>query len=129
MPSNSDAAAWMQKAANDLLCIRNNLAAAEIPTDAVCFHAQQAAEKALKALLAARGTVPQRTHDLTTLLNDALVAGWAIDPLREPCEVVNPYSVAARYPGVQLDPTLAEAQACATAAANVIQTVQSMLDT
>lgn len=110
-----------------LLCIRNNLAASEVPTDAVCFHAQQAAEKAIKALIAARGTAPQRTHDLTTLLNDARAAGWSVDPLAEPCDVVNPYSVTARYPGVQLDPTPAEARACAAAGEDVVRIVKSML--
>jgi hypothetical protein len=34
---------WVEKARNDLLCADNNLAAAKIPYDAVCFHCQQAA--------------------------------------------------------------------------------------
>ena len=127
MPVNSDAGAWIAKAGNDLLCIRNNLAASQVPADAVCFHAQQAAEKAIKALIAARALAPQRTHDLTTLLNDAHAAGWSVDPLREPCEVVNPYSVTARYPGVHLDPTLAEARTCAAAGETVVRIVTSML--
>ena len=127
MPANSDADAWMAKAGNDLLCIRNNLASADVPTDAVCFHAQQAAEKAIKALIASRGLVPQRTHDLTTLLNDAHANGWTVGPLREPCEVVNPYSVTARYPGVQLDPTSTEARTCAAAGEEVVRMVKSML--
>lgn len=43
--------AWVLKAEHDLLNIENNLAAREIPWDTVCFHAQQCAEKYLKALL------------------------------------------------------------------------------
>jgi len=31
---------WIRKAEADLLNIRNNLAATEIPWDTVCFHAQ-----------------------------------------------------------------------------------------
>jgi len=127
MPANDDAKAWIAKAGNDLLCIRNNLAAAEVPTDAVCFHGQQAAEKAVKALIAERAIVPQRTHDLPTLLNDADAAGWNVDLLRGPCGLVNPYSVAARYPGVNLDPTLAEARTCAAAGEDVVRIVKSML--
>lgn len=42
---------WVQKAQNDLLNIENNLAASRTPWDTVCFHAQQAAEKILKAFL------------------------------------------------------------------------------
>jgi HEPN domain-containing protein len=127
MPASSEADAWMAKAHNDLVCIRNNIAGSEVPTDAVCFHAQQAAEKAVKALIAARGNAPQRTHDLTTLLNDARAAGWSVDPLRTPCDVVNPYSVTARYPGVNLDPNLAEAIACAAAGEEVVRMVKAML--
>ncbi len=127
MPANSDADAWLGKASNDLLCIRNNLVAAEVPADAVCFHSQQAAEKAVKALIATRGIAPQRTHDLTTLLNDSEDAGWDVDPLRRHCEVVNPYSVTARYPGVQLDPTLTEARLCAWAGEEVVRIVKTML--
>ncbi|MBM4080999.1 MAG: HEPN domain-containing protein, partial [Planctomycetes bacterium] len=42
---------WVGKADNDLLNVRNNLAAERVPWDTVCFHAQQAAEKMLKAFL------------------------------------------------------------------------------
>lgn len=56
--------AWIAKAENDLLNIRNNLAAQHVPWDTVCFHAQQAAEKLLKALLVYHGQSPSRTHDL-----------------------------------------------------------------
>ncbi len=58
MPANDHAGAWLAKARSDLLCIRNNLASDDVPTDAVCFHAQQAAEKALKALIVARNATP-----------------------------------------------------------------------
>lgn len=38
--------------------------ASEGPYDTACFHAQRAAEKHLKALLAWRGEAVPRTHDL-----------------------------------------------------------------
>jgi hypothetical protein len=37
--------AWVIKADSDLLNIANNLAAARVPWDTVCFHAQQAARQ------------------------------------------------------------------------------------
>jgi len=43
--SAEKAAAWIRKAESDLLAADNNLAAANIPFDVVCFHCQQAAEK------------------------------------------------------------------------------------
>lgn len=64
----SNFSAWLRKADHDLLNIQNNLAAKDIPWDTVCFHAQQAAEKVLKAFLVARGHDLSKTHDLVALL-------------------------------------------------------------
>jgi HEPN domain-containing protein len=40
-----------------------------------CFHSQQCAEKALKALILEKGRRPARTHDLVELLNAANAEG------------------------------------------------------
>lgn len=53
--AESNFLAWLRKADHDLLNIENNLAAKDIPWDTVCFHAQQVAEKVLKAFLAHYG--------------------------------------------------------------------------
>jgi len=59
--SSSHARQWLAKAKNDLVA-GERLIAAGGPYDAVCFHAQQAAEKALKSLLAfAQAPIPH-TH-------------------------------------------------------------------
>ncbi len=62
----SHARAWLAKAESDRLAARRLLAAGG-PFDAVCFHAQQACEKALKAVLASAGTEIPRTHNLEEL--------------------------------------------------------------
>ena len=64
---------WMSKAAADLQTAKREARVRRNPNfDAVCFHAQQAVEKMLKARLASmRRNIP-RTHDLTQLL-DALL--------------------------------------------------------
>ncbi len=59
---------WAAKAENDLLSADNNLKAAEVPLDLVCFHCQQAVEKLLKAFLVAGAHFAPRTHDLLLLL-------------------------------------------------------------
>jgi HEPN domain-containing protein len=90
---------WVEKAEHDLLNAEYVLGISEnCPTDTVCFHCQQCAEKYLKALLIFRGTAFPRTHDLVVLLN--LAAGT--DNLGLPMEQVQPlnrYSVEGRYPG------------------------------
>ncbi len=62
-------AAWIEKAEHDLLSIRNNLAADQVPWDVVCFHAQQAAEKLLKGFLVHGGRSARKTHDLVSFLS------------------------------------------------------------
>ena len=62
----SHARAWLAKATSDRLAARR-LFDAGGPFDAVCLHAQQACEKALKAVLAAAGTEIPRTHNVEEL--------------------------------------------------------------
>ena len=59
---------WVVKAENDLLNAAHTLKLGRrCPTDTVCFHAQQCAEKYVKALLVFRGVDFPRTHDLEVL--------------------------------------------------------------
>jgi len=64
----------------------------------VGFHLQQAAEKALKAVLVAGGRFPPKVHDLKALADQVAVLepsllGWDARLLP-----LNDYSVAERYP-------------------------------
>jgi len=59
---------WFEKAEEDLLGIRNNLNAQQVPWGLVGFLAQQTIEKYLKGFLAAHQPTIQRTHDLVGLL-------------------------------------------------------------
>lgn len=62
----SHASGWLAKAASDLTAARS-LVAADASYDAACFHAQQAAERALKAILAFADAPIPRTHNLEDL--------------------------------------------------------------
>jgi uncharacterized protein len=46
---------------------------------AACYHGQQCAEKALKALLLERGIIPKHTHDLLELLNEVTRLQWQVE--------------------------------------------------
>ena len=70
----SNFSAWLRKADHDLLNIENNLAATDIPWDTVCVHAQQVAEKVLKAFLVFHGRDLSKTHDLVALLESLSTA-------------------------------------------------------
>ena len=95
----SHARAWLAKAESDRLAARRLLEAGG-PFDAVCFHAQQACEKALKAVLAwAEADIP-RTHNLEELQLQCL--GAISDPTASALKAfdlseLTPYAVESRY--------------------------------
>ena len=86
---------WFLKAESDLNTAKR-MAESDGPYDTACFHAQQAAEKYLKGLLALRGEPFHRTHNLEELqhLGEALPA-WPLAGLD--LAELSSYAVEARY--------------------------------
>lgn len=102
--AESNFEAWLQKAAHDLLNIENNLVAKDIPWDTVCFHAQQVAEKVLKAFLVHYGRDLSKTHDLVALLAQCVLCDEGLAVLEDDCRKLTSYGVAARYPDDLFEP-------------------------
>ena len=74
----------------------------ECPFDAVCFHAQQLAEKYLKALLVHKGIDFPKTHDLAEIAS--LLPHDLIPPIdKGEQDFLSQHAVTSRYPG---DPDL-----------------------
>lgn len=63
----------------------------------VGFHAQQAVEKAIKAVLSHAGVVFRRTHDIAELLDLLADSSLAVPPHNERLDELNPYAVEMRY--------------------------------
>ena len=76
--------------------------------DIVCYHCQQCAEKYLKAYLIAQGNTPPRIHDLEELLNLCVLYDATLTTRLPLVQVLNPYAVLIRYPGMTA--TVAEAK-------------------
>jgi len=90
---------WIEKAHLDLDVACNLVSQGARFFPAAAFHAQQAAEKYLKALLVHHQIEFPRTHDLGELLDLlAPVEGPLVSLLAE-ATALNPYSVDMRYPG------------------------------
>jgi HEPN domain-containing protein len=70
-------------------------------TDAVAFHAQQAAEKALKALLIRYQVRFSRSHDVEGLLELAEPHAPGIFTELSAAAALTIYAVDARYPGAE----------------------------
>jgi HEPN domain-containing protein len=123
----SNFSAWLRKADHDLLNIQNNLAAQEIPWDTVCFHAQQAAEKVLKAFLVARGRDLSKTHDLVALLAKCVECDAGLADLEADCRKLTSYGVAARYPDDLFEPDESDGRDVVAAAHRIRTTILSLL--
>ena len=76
-----------------------NLLAATPDSDdqAVGFHAQQAIEKCLKAVLSGRQVAYRKTHDLVELLDLLRDNGCTPPPNAESLDHLNPFAVTLRY--------------------------------
>ncbi len=91
------AALLARKAAEDAVALREFAANTEIADTVLGFHAQQAIEKWLKAVLARHAVNFEYTHDLRHLI--ALIEGAGIDfPFDTPAVVrLTEYAVPLRY--------------------------------
>ena len=88
---------WLRYARSDLELARV-VRPDEVLFEGLCFHAQQAAEKALKAVLIAKGVPPPKTHNIRTLLD--LLPQEDIAPQEiEDAASLTDYAVTSRYPG------------------------------
>lgn len=81
----TDPVTWLRRARSDLALASGDRALADVLYEDLCFHAQQAAEKAIKAVLVHRQVAFPRTHAIVDLLTLASRAGVELSeasPLR-----------------------------------------------
>ena len=103
---------WLDIAESDLGVARHLFELYRpMPLEIICYHCQQCAEKALKALYIALGIpggVP-RTHDLSMLLDQMHNFVQIDDDLYDLADTLTPYGTAARYPsGMNFDERIAD---------------------
>jgi HEPN domain-containing protein len=114
---------WVRKAEGDLLNIENNLTAARVPWDTVCFHAQQAAEKLLKGFLVFHGQTPPRIHDLIALLAACARIDPGLATLEADCAKLTDFAILARYPTGVAEPEAEDGHAAVAAARRIRATL------
>jgi len=86
---------WLRKAQSDLVALDASAAAGAY--DAASFHAQQAAEKTLKAYLANAGTNFPFTHNLSRLVDLCTALDSSFVSLLPVVEPLTPFAVELRY--------------------------------
>jgi HEPN domain-containing protein len=97
-PVRELASEWLTRAEHDLRVARYLLTMPDPPPESVGFHAQQCAEKALKAYLTLHQIRFERRHDLNYLIDLCLSLEGDFEQFRAKADELTPYAVEFRYP-------------------------------
>jgi len=97
-------AEWVAKAERDFATMERESQVAEDPNfEGICFHAQQCAEKYLKARLCEAGVTFGRVHNLVALLESVLDWEPSWERYRADLAYLSAFAVSVRYPGDSAD--------------------------
>lgn len=97
-------AEWVAKAEADFATMERECQVEDNPNhDGICFHAQQCAEKYLKARLCEAGITFGKIHDLVALLEQTLDMEPDWETFREDLAYLSDFAVTFRYPGESAD--------------------------
>jgi HEPN domain-containing protein len=117
-----DALRWLRYAAEDLRTAERLLGEAGVPPRQACYLAQQAAEKALKAVLVLLQIDFPRTHDLDRL-RGLIPSRWSVATAHPDLAALSAWVAEARYPGDWPDATEPEAREAVNQARAVVTSV------
>ena len=118
---------WLHKAEEDFKSAACLLKHNDGMTNAIAFHAQQSAEKFLKAYLTSKQITFPKTHDLQRLLE---LAGTTNEQLADELGdviILTPFGVEIRCPGDRPDATQEEAEMAVTLLSRVRDAVLEAL--
>jgi len=93
----TDPREWLNRAKSNLAAAAN--ATPDVYLEDFCFNAQQAAEKAIKAVFIHRGLPFPYVHDLKRLLSLLARGGVKIPKYVWEAEDLTPFAYETRYPG------------------------------
>ena len=122
-----DTREWISKAAQDLRRVHILSAADPSDIEGVLFHAQQAAEKVLKAFLVWHDVPFRKTHGLEEIGAQCASIDPTLANLIQRGEALTVYAWRFRYPGAPYQPDLEEAKAAADLAERVFEEIANRL--
>ena len=99
MTDTKELKSWIAHAEDDFESAKTLIRRKKPLLYSVCFHAQQCAEKYMKALLILRDESFPKTHDLNTLDELCIKAGIIIGIDKLALQLLSNYAVTIRYPG------------------------------
>ena len=128
VPSPAEAAGrWLRFARDDLELAEAGATTSDFAPHIGCFHAQQAAEKALKAILVFLQIYFPFRHDLDEV-RDLVPPGWDVSTVHPDLSWLSQWATAGRYPGNWPEATDQDARDAARQARAVWETILDDLD-
>lgn len=118
---------WLNRAKSNL--VKAKYLAEGIYLEDLCFDAQQAAEKAIKAALIRQQQRFPYIHDIAELLSLLEQTGVEIPDTLSQAAKLTRYTVAMRYPGVVEPVTQSEYEEAILIAENVVKWVEGLIKT
>ena len=97
MSANNSLDVWLAHAEDDLNAAQKLMRGKKPSTYGACFHAQQCAEKYMKAMLVFAGKRFPMTHDLVHINNLLQQSGIDTGISEDTLELLSSYAVRARY--------------------------------
>jgi len=115
----TDPREWLNRARSNLALAKSDTVGA-LPEDH-CFDAQQAAEKAIKAVFIHRGVTFPYIHDLKGLLRRLERSGVKIPKYVKQADELSHFAVETRYPGLTAPVTKRERRRAVRIAEGVVR--------
>jgi HEPN domain-containing protein len=116
----TDPHTWLLYAKSNLLLAEKGGKLKGVRLEDLCFNAQQAAEKALKAVCLANDLEFPKTHSLVRLMDIIEVAGILIPANIKKADTLTQFAVETRYPSLSEEITKQEYKEAILAAARVV---------
>jgi HEPN domain-containing protein len=118
---------WLRHAKSDLAVAQDIENNPDVLPNQTVFHAQQAAEKALKGVMIHEAIAFPRTHDLKDLVKQWTNSGRAWPAALTNVKTLSPYAVESRYPGYIHPISRAEVRTAVEVAEQVIAWAEAQL--
>jgi HEPN domain-containing protein len=115
----SDPRAWLMRARSNLLLAQKGRHKG-VALEDLCFNAQQAAEKALKAVCLHAGQDFPKVHSISRLVEIIESCGISVPDQVKSANILTQYAVQTRYPGPIEEVTLEEYKETIIVAARVV---------
>lgn len=121
----TDPAEWLRRARSNLARAKADRGLPDVLYEDLCFDAQQAAEKAMKAVLVHRKFPFPKTHRIAELLTFLHQAGATVPEEVRLAGILTGYAVETRYPGPIEDVTAEEYAEAVALAEGVLRWAES----